>query len=111
MGRGFLYHGNPAIIISLWKVRDATAARLMQGLYEDLSEGIASDEALRNTKLRYLEQSDEITAHPSNWASFVGIGKTRIRKDHTLLYVFILIGVLSVGVVFRQLRVSKPRTT
>ncbi len=111
MGRGFLYHGNPAIIISLWKVRDATAARLMQGLYEDLSEGIDSDEALRNTKLRYLEQSDEITAHPSNWASFVGIGKTRIRKDHTLLYVFILIGVLSVGFVFRQLRVGKPRTT
>lgn len=111
MGRGFLYHGNPAMIISLWKVRDVTAAKLMEKLYQDLSKGIDSDEALRNTKLQYIDESDEITAHPSNWASFVGIGKTKIKQDNTLMYLLIMGGTFTLGLVLRQFRTQKSQTT
>lgn len=112
MGRGFLYHGNPAMIISLWKVRDVTAAGLMEKLYDDLSKGIDSDEALRNTKLQYLNQADEITAHPSNWASFVSIGKTQIKHSTPLKwYLLIALAIFFLGLILRQFGTKKPQTT
>lgn len=112
MGRGFLYHGNPAMIISLWKVRDATAAGLMEKLYYDLSEGIDSDEALRNTKLEYIDRSDEITAHPSNWASFIGIGKTRIQQNSMAVWyvVIAILGLLFFYLIARQFGTKKSQT-
>ncbi|GAB5522246.1 MAG: CHAT domain-containing protein [Roseivirga sp.] len=112
MGRGFLYHGNPAMIISLWKIRDARVAGLMEKLYEDLSKGIDSDEALRNAKLQYINQSDEITAHPSNWASLVGIGKTHVKpKSSFIWYLLTSTGLLIIILIIRQFRVQNPKTT
>lgn len=111
MGRGFLYHGNPAMIISLWKIRDATVAGLMEKLYDDLSRGIDSDEALRNAKLQYIRQSDEITAHPSNWASLVGIGKTNIKSKNLAGWYFIASAALLVVILsIRQFRANNPKT-
>ena len=104
IGRGFLYHGNPAMILSLWKVRDKTASELMKKLYDKLYSGANSIEALRRAKLEWLSTSDELTSHPSNWAAFVGIGQVSKNSGGTP-WGFALLVVLGILVlVFAKFR-------
>ncbi|GEM_PF-3136974 len=81
MGRGFLYHGNPAMVISLWKVKDYPTSLLMSQFYANLKTHSSSSEALRLSKLHFLANSDQLISHPSNWAAFVSIGDTQISRN------------------------------
>lgn len=74
IARGFAFAGCPSIVMSLWKVNDKSTADLIDYFYSNLKDGLPKDEALRNAKLTYLEKSDDINAHPSNWASFIILG-------------------------------------
>jgi len=99
IGRGFLYHGNPAMILSLWKVRDKTASTIMQELYKKLYKGHNSVEALRMAKLNWLGTADELSAHPSNWAAFVGIGQVGLQSTSNYQYFLVLV-VLGIIVIY-----------
>jgi len=49
----------------------------MQFFYEGLSKGKSKTEALREAKLRYLENTDDnLLKHPYYWAAFVVSGDT-----------------------------------
>ena len=70
--RAFMYAGTPSLVVSLWSVADRSTARLMERLYEGLTDDRAKAEALRTAKLALL--GDEALAHPFNWAPFVLVG-------------------------------------
>lgn len=74
MARAFSYAGCPTVVISLWNVNDRSTANLMGKFYKHLSKGEEIGNALRNAKLEYLRQSDEIGYQPVLWASFVAFG-------------------------------------
>lgn len=103
IGRGFLHHGNPAMIVSLWKVSDATAAVMMKDFYEHFISGGSSVKALRNAKVEFLTRADELTAHPSNWAAFVGIGQISIKSGNTP-YIYGLILLVLLGLTWTVIR-------
>lgn len=64
----FLAAGTPSVVGSLWKVSDASTARLMLRFYRRfLERGTA--EALRQAQVSLLD--DPRTAHPYYWAAFV----------------------------------------
>ena len=86
IGRGFIYHGNPAMIMSLWKVSDIATSTIMSQFYESLSAHENSAEAIRQAKIDYLLNADELNAHPSNWAAFIGIGQVSIKNRPVWLY-------------------------
>lgn len=71
--RGFLYAGARNIIHSLWKVNDKHTSELMIELYRQILDGKSYSNALRNAKLKLI--SEERTAFPASWASFVLIGE------------------------------------
>lgn len=71
LGRAFAYAGCPSIIMSLWPAQDQATADIMVNFYQGLSAGMTKDEALQKAKLKYLENTDELFAHPFYWASFV----------------------------------------
>jgi len=71
--RGFLYSGIPNVIVSLWKVYDKYASRLMVSFYSDLLENEDYSQALRHAKLDLI--SDPRTAFPQKWSSFILIGR------------------------------------
>jgi CHAT domain-containing protein/Tfp pilus assembly protein PilF len=71
LGRAFAYAGVPSIVMSLWPAPDEATADLMGYFYEGLAEGQAKDEALRNAKLRFLEEMPPRKHHPFYWAGFV----------------------------------------
>ena len=77
LARSFSCAGAASSVTSLWSVNDASTAELMQYFYENLRIGIPKAEALRQAKLRYLEERPHDEAHPWFWAAFIPMGNMR----------------------------------
>ncbi|MCE7993032.1 MAG: CHAT domain-containing protein [Roseivirga sp.] len=74
LARGFTYAGVSSILMSLWKVDDRSGTDLISGFYEGLSAEVNKAGALRAAKLSYLENADQLHAHPYFWSQFVLVG-------------------------------------
>jgi CHAT domain-containing protein/tetratricopeptide (TPR) repeat protein len=74
LGRGFMYAGAPALVMTLWPINDKATSILISEFYQQLSSGYGKDEAMRIAKLTYLNKSNALTSHPFFWASFVNFG-------------------------------------
>ncbi|MBS3808473.1 MAG: CHAT domain-containing protein, partial [Bacteroidales bacterium] len=74
LARGFKYAGCPSIVMTMWPVEDNSSIRLMEYFYQAISKGKSKDEALREAKLRFLENADPLHAHPYFWAGYILIG-------------------------------------
>lgn len=72
IGRGFLYAGAGALLLSLWSVADTTTASLMERMYTALAAGASKAAALREAQITLLAENRE--RHPAFWGSFQLIG-------------------------------------
>ena len=68
----FFYAGTPSLVVSLWKVQDRSTADLMVNLYQEIGRTQNKSEALRQAKLRLIQQGRY--AAPYYWAPFVLTG-------------------------------------
>lgn len=93
LARAFMYAGVPSVVTTLWKVNDYTSATLMTYFYKNLASGMSKPQALREAKLNYLEQCDQISGHPAFWASFISIGNPNPIKNGFPAWVWVTIGV------------------
>lgn len=71
--RAFIHSGVHNLVVSMWKVGDRSTSELMIRFYREMFDGAGKTEALRTAKLSLIERPD--TAFPSEWASFVLIGR------------------------------------
>lgn len=117
LARGFMYAGVPAEVYSLWKLDDAVAPLVMAGFYRRLEAGTEKDAALHQSKLEYLTQADQLTAHPYYWAPFVFNGDPRAlvpppQKPDWLLSIALIVGVfLFVAAIFFWRKRKKSSST
>jgi CHAT domain-containing protein len=72
LGRGLLYAGAGALILSLWQVPDFSTIGLMEQLYRALRAGRSKAAALREAQLSFLRQDRQF--HPALWGAFQLIG-------------------------------------
>jgi CHAT domain-containing protein len=112
IGRSFSYAGCPSIVMTLWKLNDRITAGIMKDFYKGLTKGQELDESLRRSKLNYLQEADELTAHPVNWAAFVAIGdmspiRPMERKNSFYLMIAIALTVPTVILALKMLLFSK----
>jgi CHAT domain-containing protein/Tfp pilus assembly protein PilF len=70
--RGFIYSGAGNVIVSLWQVADQSTAQFMIQLYENILAGQSYGQALRNTKLAFIENASY--AYPLDWSPFILVG-------------------------------------
>jgi len=75
IGRGFLYAGAGALILSLWGVADAVTVDLMERMYSALGAGASKAAALREAQRAMLAADREL--HPAFWGAFQLIGDAR----------------------------------
>jgi len=81
LASGFLGAGVRSLLVSLWRVDDATTARLMQAFYQALQNGQGRAAALRQAQLEILALGREYTEvygvyrHPAYWAPFILVGE------------------------------------
>jgi hypothetical protein len=85
--------------MTLWPSEDITGAELMNNFYHNLAANQNIGDALNHAKLQYLEQTDEIGAHPSYWAGYIVIGDTSStfipdKPKVKYYYLFPVIGLL-----------------
>ncbi len=74
VGRAFAQRGVANIISSLWEISDSHTSAMMSSFYKLLKHSRNPSSALHECKLRFIEENDELAAHPSNWASLIYTG-------------------------------------
>lgn len=70
--RGFIFHGIPNLVFSLWEVSDKSTGTLMVEFYRNILSGKTYKAALRESKLKML--NNEFTSYPDKWGAFILIG-------------------------------------
>ncbi|MBN2522780.1 MAG: CHAT domain-containing protein, partial [Bacteroidales bacterium] len=101
IGWGFTYVGCKSVIVSLWKANDQSTSKLMQYFYKGLFKHQGIHEAIQKSKIQFLNEADEYTAHPSNWAAFILFGNTEpLTLPQKKLWWFTIISILGILVVF-----------
>ena len=111
LSRAFSYAGCKSIVMSLWPAQDKSTLDIMSLFYKGLSEGLSKDQALRQAKLQYLENADDLFASPFFWANFVVSGNTQPLTQKTP-WVYYLLGALGLAFAgFMGYRMGKPKKT
>ncbi|MCB0839894.1 MAG: CHAT domain-containing protein, partial [Bacteroidetes bacterium] len=100
LARAFTYAGAQSIATTLWQVDDQTSAILMKTFYEFLDQGFSKDEALRQAKLKLIEDQYD----PFFWAGYILIGDAEpARKPgRTYLWLLFVVGGVLVTVVWGE---------
>lgn len=73
IARAFFYAGAKSIVTTLWSIDDKASLEIMVDFYQGLENGAAKDEALRDSKLSFINNNSR-RAHPLFWAAYVPIG-------------------------------------
>ncbi len=102
LARGFMYAGCPSVTMSLWEVEDKSGTHLMKYYYEFLKKGKSKSDALRNAKLKFLENADPLKSHPYFWSGYVIIGNHDAlfhNKFRIFLFISALVFMIIAGMV------------
>jgi CHAT domain-containing protein len=78
IARAFLAAGVPAVIGSLWNVRDGASAELLTRFHENLRSGDNPTHALRRSQIALLRGDDSRYRSPSAWGAFQILGGTSL---------------------------------
>jgi CHAT domain-containing protein len=110
LSHGFSYAGCPALVYSLWEVDEQETNKLMKTFYEEIKAGSNKDEALHKAKIKYLQESNEITANPFFWGGFVFSGdpKNYIFEDNSKYYLGLIVFSLIIIIVY-SLNLSRQK--
>jgi len=107
ISRAFAYAGCPSLVSTLWQVKDQQTKDIIVQFYKYLKKGKAKDEALRQAKLDYLRNENNLNnkgnTEPFYWASIVVLGNTNalnIKKQLPFYNYLWLLIPLGVGVYF-----------
>lgn len=112
LGRGFMYAGARSLIMTLWSINDQATAVLIDNLYRELANKKPIEEALRTTKLAYLDRVSDISAHPFFWGGFIMVGdpspiEIKSVTDWIGWILYSVLGLSVLGLIY--LLLSKPR--
>ena len=72
LGRGFLYAGAGALLVSMWQVPDISTFHFMERFYKALGKGTSKGSALREAQQSVLKEKAWL--HPAFWGAFQLIG-------------------------------------
>ena len=104
LSRDFFYAGIPGIIMTAWAVEDRAGIKIMENFYKYIAQGKPRHEALRLAKIEYLDNCDNLTAHPHYWAAYMNVGDISPLEGFGKSYMDYLLygagGLTSIIVVF-----------
>jgi len=100
-----------AVICSIWPIDDKENAEFLEKFYSFMSNGLSSSDALRKTKLYFVENNYS----PSMWGAYVYYGNDfyLAKKDTTSVFFYItlvaLVFLTGLVVLIYKKRKLKPR--
>ena len=87
---GFFEAGVKNMISSLWSIDDFSSSQIVKGFYKNLNAGQTYSQALRSSKLEYLESADKLRSHPYYWAGLVQIGAGVTVEESSNWWMYLL---------------------
>ncbi|MGC9375988.1 MAG: CHAT domain-containing protein, partial [Bacteroidales bacterium] len=79
-------------------VEDKSGVDLMTRFYKNLKEGQNKANALRQAKLDFINNADQLKSHPYFWAGYVVIGDDSPLFTKYKNYAFIVIGLFLISI-------------
>ncbi|MEO9484972.1 MAG: CHAT domain-containing tetratricopeptide repeat protein [Ekhidna sp.] len=105
LGRAFSSAGVKSLVVSRWKIPDATAPEIMEAFYQELVNGKSKSEALRLAKIAYLDKADNLTSHPYYWSSFYVLGSdASMDFSSSFSLYFLVLGVVIIVFIAIQIK-------
>jgi CHAT domain-containing protein len=80
LARGFIYSGSQSVIMSMWEIEDKSGTDIVEMFYDNLKKGYQKSVALKNARIAFLKNADQLRSHPYFWSALVVYG------DNTPLY-------------------------
>lgn len=74
IARAFIEAGCPSMLMSLWKLPDGNTSEVMIPFFKNLKNAQPMNSSLREAKIRFIDNSDYLKAHPSHWAGMILMG-------------------------------------
>ncbi len=71
LARAFKYAGAKSVLMSLWLANDQSTSDIIGDFYRNFADKQGKGEALRNAKLNYLSQADNLASHPFYWSHLI----------------------------------------
>ncbi|MCK6542841.1 CHAT domain-containing protein [bacterium] len=87
--QAFAYAGAYSLIMSAWDIDDEATAMIMSAFYEGIASGLTRAEALRQAKLKYINEAYELKQSPYYWAGLMLWGNPETIPLHRVPYEFI----------------------
>lgn len=75
LSHAFNYAGSQNILTAIWKIDENTSAQITEYFVDALQQGLATDEALRAAKLKYLQQAEGRLLAPAYWSGLILMGE------------------------------------
>ena len=110
LSRAFAYAGCPNVITSLWNANDFSTAYLANRVHFYLDKNYSIDEALRQSKLDYLNDKtiNPRLKNPFYWSHLIFIGNYTPGKSVNYLWTaFLIAGILLATIFF--FKIVRPR--
>jgi CHAT domain-containing protein len=109
LSRSFFYAGARCIAYSMWNSPDMAHASLTTTLYKGIWQKKRLEEALQQSKLKYLEKCDPVKSHPYYWAGMVIMGRTE-PVDTGNLFPVIIFGIVAFLVIADVIFLLRTKT-
>jgi CHAT domain-containing protein len=113
LAHAFNYAGSQRILTALWKIDEQSSSLITELFIQNLKNGQATDEALRQAKLQYLQQARGRTLAPAYWAGLVIMGEpTQLTLRSTAGHTYwIIAGIAALLILLAVLVKSRKRKT
>ncbi len=112
LARSFMYSGVPSVVMSLWKVSDASTSQLMPMFYGNLKMGKTKSVALQEAKIQFLQEANIEFKHPFYWSAFVLMGDAqKLKTGDSSIWWYGLGGILLLmltGFFWRRNKIRNP---
>jgi len=97
LARGFLSSGSRSVMMTLWSVNDMSSSQLIQGFYKHMKEGKPLYTALTESKIDYINATDNLHSHPYFWTGYAiyGDASVTLRIANNWFLLFTLTGLIA----------------
>lgn len=106
VARGFIYSGSQSVIMSMWEIEDKSGTAIVELFYKNLKKGQSKSIALKNARIAFLKNADNLRSHPYYWSALVVYGNNSpLYYSAALKITFVIvvaIFLLSVVFYFRK---------
>ncbi|MCK8521355.1 CHAT domain-containing protein [Aquimarina sp. D1M17] len=101
IARGFFHSGAKSMVSSLWTINDKISKDLIVDFYNGLDQGLTKSEALRASKLTFLNKYKN-SVPPSYWAALIVIGDNApiTNSNAFFTYCFLIVVPLLIVIVW-----------